>query len=147
MKRLTALLLMLVLAVGLAQGTAEEETVIEIYDIAGLKDVVNHPGAHFRLMNDIDLKGEDWTPIPFTGELDGGGFGIYNMEVTRVGEDIRTTIDGNMKKYDSTFAGLFSVAENASIHDLKVIGEPVEIVAETNCFAAIDHKVSPAFTV
>ena len=98
---------------------------------------MNHPGAHFRLMNDIDLKGEDWTPIPFTGELDGGGFGIYNMEVTRVGEDIRTTIDGNMKKYDSTFAGLFSVAENASIHDLKVIGAHVEIDAETHCFAAI----------
>lgn len=137
MKRLTALLLLLALAIGLVPGTAEEEVVYEIYDIAGLKGVTDHPGAHFRLMNDIDLKGEDWMPIPFSGELDGGGFGIYNLEVTRAGEDIRTTVDGNMKKYDSTFAGLFSVAENANIHDLKVIGARVEVDAETHCFAAI----------
>lgn len=137
MRRLTALLLILMLVMGMAPGMAEEETVIEIRDIAGLKDVVNHPGAHFRLMNDLDLQDEDWTPIPFSGELDGGGFGIYNLEVTRVGGDVRTTIDGNMKKYDSVFAGLFSVAENANIHDLKVIGAHVEIDAETHCFAAI----------
>ncbi len=137
MRRLTALLLILMLVMGLAPGMAEEETIIEIRDIAGLKDVVNYPGAHFRLMNDLDLQDEDWTPIPFSGELDGGGYGIYNLEVTRVGEDVRTTIDGNMKKYDSVFAGLFSVAENANIHDLKVIGAHVEIDAETHCFAAI----------
>ena len=104
MRRLTALLLILMLVMGLAPGMAEDETIIEIRDIAGLKDVANHPGAHFRLMNDLNLQDEDWTPIPFSGELDGGGFGIYNLEVTRVGEDVRTTVDGNMKKYDSVFA-------------------------------------------
>ena len=136
MKRLTVLLVLL-LVMGLANGTAEEAAVIEIRDIAGLKDVVNHPGAHFRLMNDIDLKGEDWTPIPFSGELDGGGFGIYNLTVTRTGGEVRTTHDGNMKAYETTFAGLFSVAEYADVHDLKVIGAYVTIEGETHCFAAI----------
>lgn len=143
MKRLVLLLLMLAVALGPALGAAEAEaeteteTVYEIYDAAGLKDAANHPGARFLLMNDIDLAGEDWTPIPFSGELDGGGHGIYNLEVTRVGAEIRTTVDGNMKKYESTFAGLFSVAENANIHDLKVIGAHVEVDGETHCFAAV----------
>ena len=136
MKRLTALLMVLALMAGPAYGLAEEP-VIEIYDIAGLKDMANHPGACFRLMNDLDLKGEDWMPIPFSGELDGGGYGIYNLAVKRIGAETRTTKDGNMKPYETTFAGLFSVAENASIHDLKVIGAHVMIDGETHCFAAI----------
>ncbi|MBO7510900.1 MAG: D-alanyl-D-alanine carboxypeptidase, partial [Bacteroidales bacterium] len=74
----------------------------------------------FRLMNDIDLKDEDWTPIPFSGDLDGNGFGIYNLTVTRVGEDRRITVDGNRKEYDTCFAGLFSVMEASSVKNLKV---------------------------
>ena len=80
LKRLISLLLLLALSLACTLAAADDN-VIEIYDIAGLQDVSNHPGASFRLMNDIDLKDEDWTPIPFSGDLDGNGFGIYNLTV------------------------------------------------------------------
>ena len=137
MKRLLFLLVLLAAAVLAVTVMAEEETVIEIRDVNGLRDVVNHPNAKFRLMNDIDLKGEDWKPIPFSGELDGGNYGIYNMTVTQIGDEIRYTRDGNNKRYKTTFAGLFSVAEYATIRDLKIIGAHVTIDAESHCFAAI----------
>ena len=117
--------LFLVLAVILTGTAAADEQVIEIYDIAGLRDAANHPGASFRLMNDIDLKDVDWTPIPFSGDLDGNGFGIYNLTVTRVGEDRRITVDGNRKEYDTCFAGLFSVMEASSVKNLK--GKPTAL--------------------
>ena len=123
MKRMAVLLAVLLTLLAVwCTAAAEEETVIEIRDAEGLRDVVNHPGAKFPLANDIDLKGEDWTPLPFSGELDGNGFGIYNLTVTRVGEETRYTRDGNNKRYKTTFAGLFSVAEYATIRDLKIIG-------------------------
>ena len=137
MKKIAWLLFLVLAAAVVCLTAAAEDAVIEISDIDGLRDVVSHPGAHFRLTNDIDLEGVDWTPIPFSGELDGGGFGIYNLTVTRVGEDIRTTYDGNAKTYDTTFAGLFSVAEEATIRNLKIIGAHVAVTGKTHCFAAI----------
>lgn len=136
LKRLISLLLVLAVILAGAAAAADEQ-VIEIYDIAGLRDAANHPGASFRLMNDIDLKDVDWTPIPFSGDLDGNGFGIYNLTVTRVGEDRRITVDGNRKEYDTCFAGLFSVMEASSVKNLKVIGAHVTIDGKTHCFASI----------
>ena len=136
MKRLILLLVFLSLALpGTASGA--ENTVIEIRGREDLLDAANHPGMSFRLMNDIDLQGENWTPVPFSGELDGNGFGIYNMTVTRTGDEIRTTVDGNRKQYDTRFAGLFSVAEDAVIRNLKIIGAHVAVEGETHCFAAV----------
>lgn len=132
-----AALVMLFVCACAAVPAAGENALIEIRDSAGLRDVVNHPGARFRLANDIDLKGEDWTPIPFSGELDGAGFGIYNLSVTQVGDEVRTTTDANWKEYENVFAGLFSVVEDSDIHDLKVIGAHVEIEGKTHTFAAI----------
>ena len=153
MKRMAVLLAVLLTLLAVwCTAAAEEETVIEIRDAEGLRDVVNHPGAKFRLANDIDLKGEDWTPLPFSGELDGNGFGIYNLTVTRVGEETRYTRDGNNKRYKTTFAGLFSVAEYATIRDLKIIGAHVTVDGDTHCFAAVltgfaDHCTFDGVTV
>ena len=43
--------------------------------------------ASYKLMNDIDLDGAEWTPIgteavPFNGTFDGNGYRISNMKVT-----------------------------------------------------------------
>ena len=47
----------------------------------------NYLGEKFILCNDINLEGIEWSPIgnkelPFTGELDGNGFRIYNFKIT-----------------------------------------------------------------
>lgn len=63
---------------------------------------------NFRLTNDIDLSGENWTPIgndthPFAGEMDGGRHTISNMIVEV--QDV---------------AGLFGTATAANLHDLLI---------------------------
>ncbi len=137
MKHLLFLLvLMAVLMIILAACAGEP--VIEIFDINGLQEISDHPGASFRLMNDIDMQGVDWTPVLLDGEFDGNGHGIYNMTVTQVGRDTRITVDGNRKEYETTFAGLFSVVEKgSSVHDLKIMGAHVTIEGKTHCFASI----------
>ena len=137
MKRLVILLVLLLSAALCLSAAAEGGDAIEIRTVGDLKAVSAHPGARFRLMNDLDLAGEDWLPIPFSGELDGGGYGIYNLSVTRVGEEVVTTTDANWKEYENVFAGLFSTVEDSNIHDLKVIGAHVVIDGETHTFAAI----------
>jgi len=136
MKRMILLLAVLALALPGAAASAEEG-VIEIRDAEGLRDAANHPGARFVLMNDIDLQGEDWLPIPFRGELDGNGHGIYNLSVTCTGKEVRTTYDGNAKTYDTVFAGLFSTLEESTVRNLKIIGAHVAVEGKTHCFAAI----------
>ena len=137
MKRFLLLLVLFAVAALCASAAAEDGNVIEIRTVDDLKAVTAHPGARFRLMNDLDLRGEDWLPIPFSGELDGGNFGIYNLSVTRVGEEVRTTTDANWKEYENVFAGLFSTVEDSTIRDLKVIGAHVAIEGKTHTFAAI----------
>ena len=136
MKRLI-LLMVLAAAVLLCAAAAGEDPVIEIRNADDLRDVVNHPGARFSLMNDIDLQGEDWLPIAFSGELDGNGHGIYNLTVNRVGEEKRITVDGNRKEYETEFAALFSVMEESTVRNLKVIGAHVTAAGKSHCFAAI----------
>ena len=53
-----------------------------IYTRAELDAIRNNPGGSYILMNDIDLSGENWTPIPqFWGTLDGNGHSIDNMTI------------------------------------------------------------------
>lgn len=114
-----------------------DEAVTEIRDISGLRAMAESPEGHYRLMNDIDMNGIDWTPIAFSGVLDGGGHGLYNLNVTRAGAEKRVTRDGNRKEYETEFVGLFSTLENAQVHDLKLIGAHVSIENQTHCFASI----------
>ena len=53
-----------------------------IYTRAELDAIRNNPGGSYILMNDIDLSGKNWTPIPqFWGTLDGNGHSIDNMTI------------------------------------------------------------------
>ena len=136
--KLTGMLLCICILLATAvSGAAANEAVIEIRTADDLRDVVNHPGAKFRLMNDINLQGEEWNPIPFTGELDGNNYGIYNLKITHTGEDTRICMAGNKKEYEVRFAGLFSTVDESTIRNLKIIGAHVTIEAETHSFAAI----------
>ena len=116
-------------------GTASDTT--DISDAASLAAIADAPEEAYRLTADIDLGGADWTPIAFSGRLDGGGHTLYNLHVTNVGGDKRESRDGNLKPYDTEYAGLFSVLENAEITNLQIQGGLVEIAGRSHCFAAL----------
>ncbi len=140
MKKLCSLLLVLLFLLPLgAAASAEtaEAAPVEISDALGMLAIADAPEGAYVLTADIDMDGLDWTPIPFRGTLDGAGHTLYNLRIERVGEDLRETRDGNLKPYDTTFAGLFSVMENATIRDLNIRGAYMEIEGETHCFAGL----------
>lgn len=134
-KKLTALsLICLLLCPALSWG--EEAAYIPITTRQELEAMGENPSGRYRLEADIDLGDAPWVPIPFSGELDGGGHRLLNVSIETVGTDVRTTIDGNRLKYDTVFSGLFSVAENASIHDLTLLNAKATITTEAHCFIA-----------
>ena len=126
----------LLLAIFANAAAGAEERSAEIYDVEGLKAVAGNPGGAYRLMNDLDMSGVEWVPIAFSGTFDGGGHTIYNLTVTQPGPDRRSAFDGNKKEYDTAFAGLFSVLENASVQNVKLVGVHVDIENDSHCFAA-----------
>lgn len=69
----------------------------------------------FKLMADIDLSGEEWTPIgsyehPFDGIFDGGGHIIKNLNVNHSSND---------------YQGLFGYATNATIYNMHLLNPKV----------------------
>lgn len=126
-------LLCLLLCPVLSRG---EEAYTSITTRQELEAIGENPTGRYRLEADIDLGDAPWTPIPFSGELDGNGHILLNLTVETTGSDTRITKDGNRLKYDTVFAGLFSVAENASIHDLTLLNAKVSLTTEEHCFIA-----------
>ena len=55
--------------------------VIDISTPEQLQNMQN--GKSYRLVNDIDLKSFEWTPYAFVGQLDGNGFVIKNLTISR----------------------------------------------------------------
>lgn len=115
---------------------AGEDGVREIGDAAGLRGIALAPGDSYRLTADIDLSGSDWTPIPFSGTLDGAGHTIYNLTLRAPGAELAECRDGNNKPYDARYAGLFSTAQNAAVRDLHLKGVWAEVESEDSCFVA-----------
>ena len=75
-------------------GNAENPYLVT--DASELNEIRNHPDAHYRLMNDIDLEDwlaenspeEGWEPINgFTGSLDGNGFSVSGFWINRPSTD------------------------------------------------------------
>ena len=136
MKKLFSLLLALLLLSAVCPAVRAEDGAVEIRDRAALESIAQNPAGHYVLVSDIDLAGGDWTPIPFSGTLDGAGHTILNLHVTRT-QGSRTTCDGNDKSYTSSFAGLFSELTGAQISDLNLLGAFVEIENSDNAFAGL----------
>jgi hypothetical protein len=68
------------------QGTIDKP--FEIYTLEEFNNLRVNLDASYILMNDIDLAGNEWTPIgtniaPFTGILEGQGFTISNLKITK----------------------------------------------------------------
>lgn len=122
----------LVMTIVPISAKADGET--KIYTAKDMQLIADNPGGSFILMNDIDMKGVDWTPVDFTGVFDGNNHAILNLSVNKTSEAIRTTYDGNYKTYDTCFAGLFGVLENAEVKNLTLLGEKVTIEKDAPCF-------------
>lgn len=140
LSRLSALLLCMALLSSFALCFADgEETagVKDISDAEGMLALAADPAGHYRLTADIDMSSLDWKPLPFTGIFDGNGHTLYNLNITGTGDEVRTTKDGNLRNYDTVFAGLFSTLEGATVSDLTLKGALVTVESDTNCFSAL----------
>lgn len=112
-----------------AQGEPEK-----IYTVKDLLKIADNPSGDYILMNDLDLKDVEWTPVDFTGNFDGNNHAILNLKIRSTSESTRTTYDGNYKTYDTYFAGLFGVLEDASVKNLTLMGVDVNVQKEEPCF-------------
>ncbi|MFS1517189.1 hypothetical protein V1503_12100 [Bacillus sp. SCS-151] len=98
-----------------------------IYSVEGLKGISNELGAHYKLMNDIDLTGEEWTPIgtnstTFTGTLDGNGYKIHNLVIDQSSTD---------------YIGLFGYTSNTTVTNLEL--SDVQITGRNNVGSLIGY--------
>lgn len=98
--------------------------------------IAENPSGNYILTDDIQMKDIDWKPIDFSGTFDGNGHAILNLSVKETSDSVRTTYDGNYKVYDTYSAGLFGVLENATVKNLTILGEKVEVQKDAPCFAA-----------
>ena len=135
-KRLLSLFLAALLLTASALPVMAEDSAIPVSDPASLRAMVSHPTDSFILTADIDMAGEDWLPFAFNGKLNGNGHTIFNLTITKPGENITKSVDGNLKEYDTLGAGLFSSLSGAVITDLTLLNVRMEITTDQNCFAA-----------
>ena len=134
-RRAGALLLALLWAVSLRGALAdEEEPVTGIYTYEDLLSMADAPSGRYRLMDNIDMAGKDWTPLDFSGELDGNGHALLNLEVETVGAGTATTYDGNYKTYDTRFAGFFGTLTDARVYNLTLCNVKVRVETDEPCF-------------
>ena len=123
-------LLLLCPALSLAEG----ESFTPIATRADWALLQANPEGNFALMADIDMGGEPWTPLPFSGKLEGNGHTLYNLRVSAPGPHTATTYDGNRKQYETVFGGLFSVADHAQVRNLNLVNAVIEIETDQHCF-------------
>ena len=90
-------------------------------------------GYYFKLTDDIDMSGVEWTPFNFNGVLDGAGHTISNMQMN---QNIFDTADPDEGEYKSQQyeAGFFSRLVHAHIRNLYF----------ENCAATISDNLDPA---
>ena len=142
---LTALLLAVVLCAGFtktvsaeddetADTTGTADAVKAVYTAEDLLSIADNPAGSYSLMCDIDMAGVAWPAITFTGTLAGNGHYILNLDTVAVSQETRVTYDGNRKTYDTHFAGLFAILENASVTNVRLAGLDNTQTFDGDCF-------------
>lgn len=95
----------------LAQQTNSGGEELTLENGESISGKTNFAGVYFKLTEDIDLEGREWTPIgitnnPFKGELDGGNHKILNL----------SSINTN----DYNYAGLFGRIEKSTVKNIHI---------------------------
>jgi hypothetical protein len=119
-----------------AAAQAAPDGAVPIRNRADLESIAENPQGSYVLMDHIDMGDAPWTPIPFEGILDGGGYSLYNLTIRQPDPQTAISVDGNHKEYETVFAALFSRAYNADIRSLTLLGADVDIDTPLNCYAA-----------
>jgi len=131
-----------------AKTEVHAEDAVKIYTYEDLLQVAENPSGNYILMNDIDCTGQqNWTPVDFTGTFDGNNHALLNLSITGVSNEVRTTYDGNMKTYDTVFAGMFGVLENAEVKNLTLYGINVDVTVDKDCFIGTVAGYSDSSTI
>ena len=133
MKRIGCAVLSALLLLCLYPAVRAEE-VVPIASREDLLRIGQDPAGSYELVADIDMGGEDWVPLPFSGQFNGNGHTLYNLTVHAPGAETLITFDGNRKEYETVFGGLFSTVENAAIRDLGLVNAVVDIETDHHCF-------------
>lgn len=119
-----------------ATETAEEAKPVEISTPEQLAQIAEDPAGSYILVNDIDMTGVAWKSLDFTGTFDGNGYAILNLELTEPGDARPDSVDGNMKKYETSYYGLFGTLQNAEVKNLKLLGVHAVIRTDEPCYLA-----------
>lgn len=106
----------------------------EISDVQGLLGMAREPDGSYVLIADIDMAGVEWKPFTFHGTLDGNDHAILNLTIGETGEAVRETFDGNMKVYDTYFAGVFDEFSGGVIRNLSLINLRIDVETDQPCF-------------
>ena len=130
------LLSVLLLQGGFALPAKAEDAPVAIDSREGMEAIAQNPAGNYCITADIDMDGTPWTPIPFSGTLDGQGHTLYNLRVREPGAEVVGTFDGNRKTYDTVFGALFSTVTDATVKNLALVNADVAVTTEQNCFLA-----------
>ena len=136
MKRIISILLCIFMLLLPCLVQAEETPVTPISSLGDMRKIAQNPSGRYELTCDIDMSAAEtpWTPIPFSGELDGKGHGLYNLRVRTTGADTAETYDGNYKTYETVFGGLFSILDGARLSNLRLVNTTVFVDTDQHCF-------------
>lgn len=125
-KKFLAIILTFVMAFGAVSFVNADTEIPEgytpIYTAEDLNNIRNDLDGKYVLMNDIDLSVyENWVPIgtaeaPFTGELDGDGYSVFNL-----------TITGEYGSEDDVCFALFAQMKNGTVLDLCIIDADINV--------------------
>ena len=135
MKKWIGLMLALLLALSVQAG-ATEATPTEIHTPQDLAAIAVDPAGSYILMEDLDMAGEQWPAVDFSGSFDGNGHAILNLTLTEFGTQKPESYDGNRKAYETAYVGLFSTMQNAQVKNLKLLNVRAVIESDEPCFLA-----------
>lgn len=114
------------------EDIGDETQTYHISTAEDMRTVLKLKGTYV-LDADIDLSGEDWTPIgtygsPFVGTFEGNGHTVSGLTLKNVTAEDKDA--GLCLSYQYYYLALFGCTENAKINDLTVSG--VDISYDTN---------------
>lgn len=118
-----------------AGGYGDKERPYLISNSNHLKAISNLLNGNFMLVNDIDYEGNVWTPIAFTGNLNGCGFAIRNLKITAA----------------SSKVGFFSELNGGTVKNVEFNNISISFgkswVGASNNVGVIAGTVNPAGTI
>lgn len=141
------LALLLPLAPAAFATEAAEAEPSEIFTPDDLLAMAENPEGSFILMEDLDMTGVEWIPLDFSGSFHGNGHAILNLTITQPGETTAPSYDGNLKEYETWFAGLFGILRNAQVKNLKLINVRALLDVDVPCYVGAVAGYCDASTI